>query len=72
VAGWGSLPRLAPAWPMSRRSTYIQIIQSPALIGEVVRELKLDQKPPKKETAGGTGFEQIYASIKALYDEMEP
>lgn len=29
--------------------TYIQIIQSPSLIGEVVRELKLDQKPPKKK-----------------------
>jgi len=56
----------------SASKTYIQIIQSPALIGEVVRELKLDQKPPKKETAGGTVFEQIYASIKALYDEMEP
>src|SRR5580658_2343876 len=34
--------------------TYIQIIQSPALIGEVVRELGLDHKPPKQETEGGT------------------
>jgi uncharacterized protein involved in exopolysaccharide biosynthesis len=52
--------------------TYIQIIQSPALIGEVVRELKLDQKPPKKEAAGGTTFAQIDASVKALYDGVEP
>jgi uncharacterized protein involved in exopolysaccharide biosynthesis len=51
--------------------TYIQIIQSPALIGEVVRELKLDQKPPKEETAGGSVFAQIYASMKALSDDME-
>ena len=54
----------------SASKTYIQIIQSPALIGEVVRELKLDQKPPK-EAAGGTVFEQIYASMKALSDDME-
>jgi uncharacterized protein involved in exopolysaccharide biosynthesis len=51
--------------------TYIQIIQSPALIGEVVHELKLDQKPSKKETAE-TLFAQIYASVKALYDNIEP
>src|ERR1700730_17692140 len=51
--------------------TYIQIIQSPALIGEVVRELKLDQKPPKEEPAGGNVFTQIYASMKALSDDME-
>jgi uncharacterized protein involved in exopolysaccharide biosynthesis len=52
--------------------TYIQIIQSTALLSEVVRELKLDQKPPKSETEGGTVFEQIYASIKALYDDIAP
>ena len=52
--------------------TYIQIIQSAALIGEVVRELKLDQKPPKKEAAGGTVFAQIYAYMKAIYDGIEP
>lgn len=50
--------------------TYIQIIQSPALIGEVVRELKLDQKPPKTEEAGGTVFSQVYASMKAVLDDM--
>src|SRR5579871_3330143 len=32
--------------------TYIQIIQSPALIGEVVRELKLDEKLPTRESEG--------------------
>jgi uncharacterized protein involved in exopolysaccharide biosynthesis len=52
--------------------TYIQIIQSPALIGEVVRELKLDQKPPKKEAADRIVFGQIRASVKALYDAIEP
>jgi uncharacterized protein involved in exopolysaccharide biosynthesis len=56
----------------SASKTYIQIIESPALIGEVVRELELDHKPPKKEAAGGTVFAQIYASMKALYDGMEP
>src|SRR5438132_4452575 len=55
----------------SASKTYIQIIQSPVLIGEVVRELKLDQKPPKEETAGGNVFAHIYASMKALSDDME-
>ena len=54
----------------SASKTFIQIIESPALIGEVVRELELDQRPPKKETAGGTVFARIYASIKALCDAM--
>jgi len=52
--------------------TYIQIIQSPALIGEVVRELKLDQKLPKKEAGGGTVVAQIYDSMKALSDSIVP
>jgi uncharacterized protein involved in exopolysaccharide biosynthesis len=52
--------------------TYIQIVQSPALIGEVVRELKLDQKPQKKPVEDGTILSQIYASLKALYDDVEP
>ena len=56
----------------SASKTYIQIIQSPALIGEVVRELNLDQKPPKKEAASGNVFEQIYASMKVLYDDIVP
>jgi uncharacterized protein involved in exopolysaccharide biosynthesis len=45
----------------SASKTYIQIIQSPTLIGEVVRELKLDQKPPKAVTG-------IFTYIKWLYD----
>jgi uncharacterized protein involved in exopolysaccharide biosynthesis len=52
--------------------TYIQMIQSPALIGQVVSELKLDEKPPKKEVEDETIFTQIYASLKALYDDVEP
>ena len=52
--------------------TYIQIIQSPKLIGEVVRELKLDQKPPPQEETGGTVFEQMAASMKAFYNDMAP
>ena len=35
----------------SASKTYIQIIQSPALVGEVVRDLGLDQKKPKKPPA---------------------
>lgn len=53
--------------------TYIQIIQSPALIGEVVRELGLDHKQPKKEEAtGGTVVAQIYASLKGFFDGVGP
>ncbi len=51
----------------SASKTYIQIIQSPALIGEVVRQLKLDQKLPKKEVSGGV-FARMYASLNALSD----
>jgi uncharacterized protein involved in exopolysaccharide biosynthesis len=56
----------------SASKTYIQIIQSPALIGQVVRELGLDQKPPKKVAASGTVLARIYASMKALYDQLAP
>src|SRR6266849_3691730 len=52
--------------------TYIQMIQSPALIGQVVSELKLDEKPPKKVAEDGTIFTQILASLKAFYDDVEP
>src|SRR5580704_14079939 len=47
--------------------TYIQIIQSPALVGEVVRELKLDQKA--KSENDGTLLGRASASIKVIYDE---
>ena len=52
--------------------TYIQIIQSPALIGQVVTELKLDEKPLKKEAKDETAFMRIQAFLKALYDDLEP
>jgi uncharacterized protein involved in exopolysaccharide biosynthesis len=56
----------------SASKTYIQIIQSPVLISEVVRELKLDQKPPEKEAPGDTVLAQLYASMKRLYDYVGP
>jgi capsular polysaccharide biosynthesis protein len=49
----------------SASKTYIQIIQSPALIAEVVRKLKLDEKT-KKEPSGDTIFAQIYDSLRRL------
>lgn len=53
----------------SASKTYIQIIQSPALISQVVRELRLDQKPQKKN-ATDTVFGQIAASVKALANDV--
>jgi uncharacterized protein involved in exopolysaccharide biosynthesis len=47
--------------------TYIQIIQSPALVSEVVRDLKLDQK--EKTETDGTLLGRISASIKDFYDK---
>jgi uncharacterized protein involved in exopolysaccharide biosynthesis len=47
--------------------TYIQIIQSPALVSEVVRQLKLDQK--EKIEIDGTLLGQISASIKNFFDK---
>jgi uncharacterized protein involved in exopolysaccharide biosynthesis len=47
--------------------TYIRIIESPALIAEVVRRLKLDQEP--RTTVSGSLFAQIYAPIVAFYNE---
>jgi uncharacterized protein involved in exopolysaccharide biosynthesis len=56
----------------SASKTYIQIIQSPALIGEVVRELGLDHEQPRKKVAAGADFAPVVAAAKALYDEVEP
>ena len=50
----------------SASKTYIQIIQSPALVGEVVRQLGLDQP---KTTEGGTLLSRISASFRDFYDE---
>jgi uncharacterized protein involved in exopolysaccharide biosynthesis len=47
--------------------TYIQIIQSPALVSEVVRELKLDQKV--KSDPDGTLLARISASVMDFYDQ---
>jgi uncharacterized protein involved in exopolysaccharide biosynthesis len=50
--------------------TYIQIIESPALIGEVVRELNLD-KESREEEVGGNVFVRIYASLKAAVNDIK-
>ncbi|MGA2411324.1 MAG: Wzz/FepE/Etk N-terminal domain-containing protein, partial [Candidatus Binataceae bacterium] len=51
--------------------TYIEIIKSSALIGEVVRELELDQAPPKKEAEGGSILSRLYDSMESLYDGLQ-
>jgi uncharacterized protein involved in exopolysaccharide biosynthesis len=52
--------------------TYIRIIESPALISQVVRQLGLDKPRPKNACAGDTMFGLIAACLEALYDEVEP
>ncbi len=52
--------------------TYIQIIQSPAVIGEVVRQLKLDQRPKRKDTQGDTLFARMKSYIEDIYDDVQP
>jgi uncharacterized protein involved in exopolysaccharide biosynthesis len=56
----------------SASKTYIRIIESSALVSQVVRELELDKPRPKKVCAGDTTFGLIAACLKALYDEVEP
>ena len=56
----------------SASKTYIRIIESPALVSQVVRELELDKPRPKKVRAGDTTFDLIAACLKALYDEVQP
>jgi capsular polysaccharide biosynthesis protein len=56
----------------SASKTYIQIIQSPALIGEVVRQLGLDHKLPRKEVDSSYVFGWIVVPVKAIYDGVEP
>ena len=55
----------------SASKTYIQIIQSPALIGEVVRQLGLDHKLPKKEVEGSALFGWIVVPVQAIFDAAE-
>ncbi len=50
--------------------TYIQVIESSALIGEVVHELHLDKESPEEE-AGGSVFARIYASLKAAVSDIK-
>jgi len=50
--------------------TYIQIVQSPALIEQVVRELRLDE-PVKRAAAGDTVFSRIVSSMKDFYDDVQ-
>ena len=52
--------------------TYIQIIQSPSFIGQVVRELKLDQKPRERAPPGDTFLEKMYSYVSDFYYEVEP
>lgn len=54
----------------SASKTYIQIIQSPALIAEVVHKLNLDKKRPK--AASQTVLGQISAYLSAGYQDIEP
>lgn len=54
----------------SASKTYIQIIQSPALVGEVVRELNLDQKKKKKLT-DDTVWGRVHAYFNEASDELQ-
>jgi uncharacterized protein involved in exopolysaccharide biosynthesis len=53
----------------SASKTYIEIIQSPALIGEVVRQLGLDHK---KEVESSTVFGWIVRPVRAIFDGVQP
>jgi uncharacterized protein involved in exopolysaccharide biosynthesis len=55
----------------SASKTYIQIIQSPALIGDVVRQLGLDHKLPKKDESSAL-FGWIVVPVQAIFDAAEP
>jgi uncharacterized protein involved in exopolysaccharide biosynthesis len=48
--------------------TYIEIIKSPALIGQVVRTLSLDKA---EDEAGGTFSKYLPASMKPMIDELK-
>jgi uncharacterized protein involved in exopolysaccharide biosynthesis len=56
----------------SASKTYIQIIQSPALIGDVVRQLGLDHKLPKKEVESSALFGWLVVPVQAIFDAAEP
>jgi uncharacterized protein involved in exopolysaccharide biosynthesis len=48
--------------------TYIEIIKSPALVEQVVRQLKLDQERKKK--AGNGVFASIGTAVQPLFDDV--
>jgi uncharacterized protein involved in exopolysaccharide biosynthesis len=52
----------------SASKTYIQIIQSPALIGEVVRRLGLDHESPKEKVASSAVFGWVVVPVEAIFD----
>jgi uncharacterized protein involved in exopolysaccharide biosynthesis len=56
----------------SASKTYIRIIQSPALISDIVRELGLDHRPKKNIEPGENVFLRIEASLKAFWEEAAP
>lgn len=51
--------------------TYIEIIRSPALIGDVVRQLDLDKTTPQQEETSNTLWTQLGAGLTALYDDIQ-
>jgi len=55
----------------SASKTYIQIIQSPALIGEVVRQLGLDHKP-RKEVDESSVFARMSKPLRELLEVTQP
>jgi uncharacterized protein involved in exopolysaccharide biosynthesis len=54
----------------SASKTYIRIIESPALVSQVVRELELDRPRPKKICAGDATFDLISACFEAFSGEV--
>lgn len=53
----------------SASKTYIEIIKSPKIIGDVVRKLNLDQKLPE-DTADSTIFARLTTSVREIYDDL--
>ncbi len=56
----------------SASKTYIQIIESPELIGKVVRELDLDHEPVSDAYADDTILARIAASMDRIFNEVTP
>jgi uncharacterized protein involved in exopolysaccharide biosynthesis len=56
----------------SASKTYIRILESPALIGQVVQALGLDKPRPKKQCTGDDLFDLIANCLKAAYQDVGP